>query len=226
MSFHAPSAPGLEAPFLSQGPSFRGCPASRECRASAGFTLLEVMVAVVITGLVALLTYGAARVAMDTRDRMDDKALEIRVREGWRGVVQDALRNTAPAPVFGDTAFFLEDGTRSGRPADRAVFVTAGSMPPLTPDSDWLVILEVSEEGLVLRARPLGLAEPVLRVATRPEIRGFDMRVLDPGPPAQWRESWPLIGEVPRALEITYWTEEGPSGSPQLLRLPLGGTQW
>jgi prepilin-type N-terminal cleavage/methylation domain-containing protein len=192
----------------------------------SGFTLLELLVAIVLTGVVGLLVYGAAGVALDTQQRLEEKGREIRSRLAWRATLQEAFRNTRPAATLADTAFYLEERFIAGRPADRITFVTAGSMPPLTADSDWIVTLEAAAEGLVLSARPLGAVVPARRVVGIPGVTGLDVRVLDRYRPAGWRETWEYARFVPAAVELTYWTEEGPVEPSQLLWLPLGGVQW
>jgi prepilin-type N-terminal cleavage/methylation domain-containing protein len=194
--------------------------------AGSGFTLLELMIAIVLTGVVAMLVYGAAAVAMDTQDRLRERGREIRARQAWRATLQEAFRNTRPAATFADTAFFLEDGFVGGRPADRVSFVTAGSMPPLTADSDWVVTLEASPEGLVLSARPVGVIAPPQRVVGVPGVTGLSIRVFDPEPPAGWRDTWDYPRLVPAAVELTYWTDEGPAARSERLWLPLGGVRW
>lgn len=194
--------------------------------AESGFTLLELLVAIVLTGIVGLLVYGAAGVAVDTQQRLEEKGREIRGRQAWRATLQEAFRNTRPAATYADTAFYLEERFIAGRPADRVTFVTAGSMPPLTADSDWIVTLEAAAEGLVLSARPLGAVVPARRVIGIPGVTGLDVRVLDRDPPAGWRETWEYARLVPAAVELTYWTEEGPVAPSERLWLPLGGVQW
>jgi prepilin-type N-terminal cleavage/methylation domain-containing protein len=192
----------------------------------SGFTLLEVLVAIVLTGVVGLLVYGAAAVAVDTQRRLEEKGREIRGRQAWRVTLQEAFRNTRPAATVTDTAFYLEEGFVAGRPADRVTFVTAGSMAPLTADSDWIVTLEVAAEGLVLSARPVGAVVPARRVVGVPGVTGFDVRVLDFEPPAGWLETWDYARFVPAAVELTYWTDEGPLAPSERLWLPLGGVRW
>lgn len=192
----------------------------------SGFTLLEVLVAIVLTGVVGMLVYGAAGVAIDTQQRLEEKGREIRGRQAWRVTLQEAFRNTRPATTATDTAFYLEQRFIAGQPADRVTFISAGSMAPLTADSDWIVTLEVAAEGLVLSARPVGAVVPARRVVGIPGVTGLDVRVLDYEPPAGWLETWEYARFVPAAVELTYWTGEGPLAPSERLWLPLGGVQW
>lgn len=193
----------------------------------AGFTLLELLVAIVVTGVVALLVYGAAGAAVDTQRRLEERRLELRAVRAWRATLEDALRNARPAPTYNDSAFvLLEAYDAEGRPRDRLWFVTAGGLPPLTADADWEVILEPTPQGLSLTARPSGVLAPPRRLVGPRQVTGLDIRVLsadsdEPG----WIESWEFPRLVPEAIELTYWTDDGPAGPPLRLTLPLGAVR-
>lgn len=191
-----------------------------------GFTLLEVLLAIVLLGIVSLLVYGAASVSLDTERRLAERRRGFQASRAWRATIEDALRNAYPAPVRGDTAFLLEsDYAAGGRPMDRLRFVTAGAFPPLTPDADWEVTLEPTASGLSLIATPLGIAAPPRRILGRPEVRGLDVRVLTWGREREWTERWRFPSLIPVAVELTYWGEDGPLGLPVRLAMPLGEVQ-
>lgn len=191
---------------------------------SSGFTLIELMLAIVVTGVVALLVYGAADAAIDTRSRLEARGLETSARQAWRAVVEDALRNARPANAFDDSAFVVVDASDGrGRPRDRLWFVTAGGLPPLTADSDWEVLLAPTPRGLSLVARPVGVTAPPRRLVAPEGVTGLDVRVLSVDPEAPgWVGTWQRPRLVPRAIELVYWTDDGPAGAPVRLTLPLG----
>src|SRR5204863_332022 len=116
---------------------------SRVTRAS-GFTLLEVMVAIVLTGLVVLLAYGAAQVSYDAHARLRADVDALQEAQALRELLQDALRSARAPQRPGDPRFTLHAG--------RLSFVTAGGGPPLDPDYDWLLTIEPSARNLVSRA--------------------------------------------------------------------------
>ena len=195
-------------------------------RGGRGFTLLELLVALVLAGVVALLVYGAADAGRETHARLVARRRALQIDRAFRATVEDALRNARPTRTYGDTAFWIEarrDGR--GRPIDRVWFVTAGGLPPLTADADWEVSLEPGSQGLELVATPVGMAQP-LRVVTRyPGVTGLAVRVLGFGSPPEWTDRWIFPSFVPRAIELTYWGERGPVGDPVRLALPLGSPQ-
>lgn len=195
---------------------------------SAGFTLLEVLVAVVLLGVVAMLVYGTASVSLDTERRLVERRRALQSSRAWRATIEDALRNAYPAPMRGDTTFLLEsEYTAGGRPMDRLRFVTAGALPPLTPDADWEVTLSPTPAGLALTARPLGVAAPPRMVLGRPDVRGLDVRVLTWGGRQEWTDRWRFPTLVPEAIELTYWGEDRPleGVAPLRLALPHGGVR-
>ncbi len=199
---------------------------ARPPRPRAGFTLLELLVAIVLAGVVALLVYGAAAAGADTQARLRERRLALQAARAFRATLADALRNARPARTLGEKAFTLEEHRdAAGRPRDRLSFIAAGALPPLTADADWVVTLEPSPEGVSLEAVPLGLAAPTPLVVRLPGVTGLDIRVLGMSQPREWTTRWVFPALVPPAVALTFWTDSGPAGPPLRLALPLGGVQ-
>ena len=96
-----------------------------------GFTLLEILVSIVVTSVVALLVYGVADAAFTTRARLDERRLTLQAERAVRLILDEALRNARPALRAGDQTFVLDDARDAhGRPADRLTFVATGGFPP------------------------------------------------------------------------------------------------
>jgi prepilin-type N-terminal cleavage/methylation domain-containing protein len=189
--------------------------------ARPAFTLLELLVAIVVAGIVALLVYGAAGAAMTTHERLAARRAASQTARAMRAVLTDALRNARPSTRFGETAFAIEDGTTpQGRPADRLSFVTSGGTPPLTGDVDWRVVLESTADGLTLTGVPLGMSDPPRIVVRAPGLGGVDVRALRPGAAGKWTDGGAAFAQVPRAVEITYWSDSGAVGLPARVVLP------
>ncbi len=192
----------------------------------AGFTLLELLVAIVLVGVVALLVYGIAGVAAGTQERVAQKQRALQSANALRATIHDALRNARPARRVGDTAFVLESrNDAGGRPVDRLSFITAGGLPPLTADADWEVTLEPSPRGLVMMAVPVGVVAPRRVIVGPSDITGLDVQVQEVTRDRRWADRWRFPALVPRAIALTYWTDAGPAGPPVVLALPLGWTQ-
>lgn len=190
-----------------------------------GFTLLEVMVAVVLAGVVALLVYGSIDLGMDTRERMEARDLTTRSAVAWRGILGDALRNIRwdiDDPYR--PALVVEAHTDpTGRPADRIRFVTSGGTAPLTADADWDVVVEPGGGGLVMTAIPLGVPAPSRRRVVLPGVTAFDVRIAPASNPRGWTERWAGTRSPPGAVEITYWRDADATGSSLLVAFPHGG---
>ena len=186
-----------------------------------GFTLFELLVALTLTGTVALLVYGAAAAAIDTEQRLRSRESEGRAERAWRAVIEDALRNIQSADDYQRPSFVVESGAEAaGGPLDRIQFITAGGVPPLTPDADWEVIVEPIDGRLTLTATPIGANVPARRILAPPGITGLDVRLLSGTGELGWQEAWDFRF-LPRVVSLTYWGDGGPRGAPVSLTLPL-----
>lgn len=161
-----------------------------------GYTLLEILVAIVLTSLVALIAYGAMQVSLGARDRLGTAmAVEQRARM-TRELLVDVLRNTRTPQRQGDTTFTLA--------GDTLTFVAAGGGPPLDADCDWRVTITPDAGGLMFDATPVGRA-PATEIAFRlPGVTRMDVRVLAPTGD-EWLVAWPASMVTPRAVVITLW---------------------
>jgi prepilin-type N-terminal cleavage/methylation domain-containing protein len=62
-----------------------------------GLTLLELMVAITVTGIVALLAYGSAQAGFDTDERLARVGETSEAEAQFRALVSDALRHPVEA---------------------------------------------------------------------------------------------------------------------------------
>src|SRR6267378_7914235 len=191
--------------------------AHEDCRVTraSGFTLLEVMVAIVLTGIVVLLAYGAAQVSYDAHARLTADLRALQQARALRELLQDALRSARAPQRPDDPRFALHEG--------RLSFVTAGSGPPLDPDYDWLLTVGPTADGggLELSATPVGRAPAAVVTIPVPDVTRWDVRALAPSRP-QWLEEWPRTTLLPRAVAITMWHDSTPLGLPLQVRVGAG----
>jgi prepilin-type N-terminal cleavage/methylation domain-containing protein len=188
-----------------------------------GFTLLELLIALVLAGVVALLVYGAVHAGADTEARIAAARRRWQSQQAMRTLIEDALRNARPALRAGDAAFALQTRTAAdGVPQDRLTFVTRGGFPPLTGDADWRVTIEATPAGVSAVAIPLGTRAPARVAGTLAGMTGIEIRVQPPGG-GPWSRQWTLPAAFPRAVALTFWSDSGPSGAPLRVTLPLGG---
>jgi prepilin-type N-terminal cleavage/methylation domain-containing protein len=177
----------------------------------AGFTLLEVIVALILTSLVVMLAYGAARVSFDAKARLGAERRTLQGQRAARQMLADALRNVQPPIDPADPPFELK--------GDRLSFVAAGGAPPLDPDYDWLISVGPAGDRVAVVAKPLGNA-PVQQVSfTLPQVTRWDVRVLVPGNTVGWLREWPAGSLLPKAVEVRFWNDSLPSGDPLLVTL-------
>jgi len=191
----------------------------------SGFTLLELLVAIVVAGVVALLVYGIIGVALDTEARVTARRDVLQREIAFRAVLTDALRAVRQADRSEPETFVLEeDQGPDGLPRDRLSFVTAGGTPPLTGDADWHVTVEVTDEGLVLAAYPVGLAAPRVTVLRLPGVAGLDAEIVVPGrvQPRLPGAMAPLPSP-PALLSLVFWNADGPIDAPMLVGPRVGG---
>lgn len=183
-----------------------------------GFTLVEVMVVVVVASLLGLAVAGTVSMALDTRQRVEARRLQVRSELAWRSLVLDVFRNARQPVIRGDSALLLLDGVApNGTPADRVVLVTAGSFPPLSAGTDWLVSLAAGD-GVRLTAAPVGVAAVPVVVEAPASVTGLDVVVM--GPDGEWRGVWETTWTLPAAVRITFRGTEGALDPPVTVRLP------
>jgi len=192
-------------------------------RSRTGFTLIEVLLSIVLTSVVALLVYGAAGVARDTQARTDGEWRSLHRALTMRLLLESALAGAVNAPVAPDSVFVLESRVGAGGlPQDRLTFVTSGDLPPLAPGVEWLVRLVPTPAGLRLYGKPIGTRAPMRILTQAPGITGLAIRVRDAGFGVGWSETWEFPDVLPDAVELTYWTRAGRVGVPIRAALRLG----
>lgn len=175
----------------------------------SGFTLLEVMVAIVITSVVALLAVAAAQVSVESQERLDASLRGVRSDRAMRQMLLDLLHNVRPPRRAGDTSLVLKGDT---------LWLVAAGAAPLDPDYDWLVKLHLGPAGLEVAAASLGRS-PSARIAFRvPRVTRWEVSLLPPGG-SEWQREWSQAAVLPRGVTISFWHDSVPLGSPLMVRL-------
>jgi len=180
----------------------------------AGFTLIEVVVALTVTGLVIALGYAASQAGLDTEARLasyregGERALVI------RSLLSDALRHQVEGLRGGEQVFMLTNrSTSDGRPADSLQLTTKGVMPPLGASVPWIVAVWWANDSLHLAGRAATAGTSALR-ASLPHVAAFDVRVLGRGLAATWDEVWDTGDVAPEA--VSWEVRPGPGASPSV----------
>ena len=176
---------------------------------AAGFTLLEVMIAIVLTGVVALMAIASAQVSAESAAVIQRSLRSVGSHRATRQALLDLLHNVRPPRVRGDTSFALSGDTLG---------FTAAGAPPLDTEYDWRVAIYPADSGLVLSARTVGRA-PEARVALRLGAASrWEVRVLPPGG-KEWKDTWAPAPILPSAVAITFWSDEQPLDRPLIVRM-------
>jgi len=185
-----------------------------------GFTLIEITLGIVLTGVVALMAYGAIAAAADTQERLAADRSDRLADAAWRSLVVDAVRSARSPLDYDAPTLIVQDGAGTGgRPADRLAVVTSSGSPPLSPGTDWALSIGAEGDGMIARASPLGPWQDARVVRGPAALRGMSVEVLGPG---GWVTAWASDLELPRALRITFFTEDGEAGVPLVIAVPAG----
>jgi len=183
-----------------------------EMRASGGFTLLELLVALSIFAIVAVLAYGGLGTVLDLRILTEESAERLAELQKTYLIVQRDIEQLVPRPIrdeFGD-----EQAAISGAAHFR--LTRGGWRNPLNnPRSNLQRVGYALEEQQLVRYSWLVLdraqdSEPREQVLAT-GINSISVRYLDTDD--SWQEQWPpeqvsgsgepLSDELPRAVELT-----------------------
>lgn len=164
------------------------------------FTLIEVIVALTIAGIIALAARAALVAGMDTEERLQLHTTSSEGDARFRALLTAALRHMMDSPAPGLAPFVVRDTIVASRQSQIAEFYSrgvgfpAGTGPILrvavAPTSDGLTMTAVRSDGvLVLR----GLA---------PGLGG--MRVRAQAPAGAWLATWPRTLQMPVAVMAVF----------------------
>ncbi len=183
----------------------------------AGFTLLEVMVALMLTGLVVMVAYATAQAGIDARTRVTTGLDAVQSSRAAREILRDALRNARAPQEAGDPrgGFILRNNALS--------FVAAGGATPLDPDYDWRFTIAPDRGHLQVSASAVGHAAPAQVTFSVPDVTQWSVWMLAPDGHT-WQAEWSDPEIMPRAIVIAFWQGDHLSGWPLHLALWPGST--
>ena len=99
-------------------------PSPQTRRSERGFTLLEVMVALGIMGMVMAVLYGLLDATLKSRDKLEREARAVRVGPDILDLIEADLRRAWVMDIAEDRVFLGESKTIDGEPADALSFLT------------------------------------------------------------------------------------------------------
>ncbi len=191
---------------------------------SAGFTLIEIMVAVAVGGIVLLAGFSALTSVHDRSEHALQATTAAREAAAVRSTLIDWLTSAQVSAPEVAVSFEGQDAAELDMAGDELSFPTSSRMAlrksltavRLYLDTD----PETPEYGLVAELTDRLGAEPGL-IELVPQAVGFNLRYLpNVDGPVEWTESWVSQRQLPRAVEITLLdVPENPL--PPLLKMPI-----
>jgi prepilin-type N-terminal cleavage/methylation domain-containing protein len=184
-------------------------------RQRSAFTLVEVLVALVITGLVTSVAYAALQGGIDTSERLERHHNRTEALFVARGLVASAVRHALPGVRGGPATFTIVRGIRS----DSLQLLSRGVVEPYGTSAAWLVSVSVARDSLRLTAVPVdGRSAPL--TSTVAGVTALRLRALPRGSFAAWTPGWDDPSVAPTAVELS-WTETSGRQVAQVLRIGL-----
>ncbi len=197
----------------------------RDCGSRGGFTLVEVVVGMVVSGLVLTAALGALGLIQDRADHAESITVPALTASSVRGLiiaVLEGARVEAPARSSQDYAFQGLEGTGTLIRSDE-LFVPTTARTPVSGVGFVRLYVDVSRStlgpGLVAAVQEDAFTPPTL-IDLVPGVEALEIRYLPTlTPPLVWQDGWPP-GGMPRAVEIQLIPAAGVE-LPPLLTLPI-----
>lgn len=184
-------------------------------RRRAAFTLVEVLVALVITGLVTSVAYAALQGGIDTRERLERHHDRTEALTATRGLIASTIRHALPGVRGGAATFSLVPGVRS----DSVHLLSRGVVEPHGTSAAWSVTFWVRDDTLHLHGVPLDGSAPAVTTAIA-GVASLRLRVLARGSFASWSDRWEDPSVTPTAVRLT-WTDPAGRTADQVVRVGL-----
>ncbi|HEY0155591.1 MAG TPA: prepilin-type N-terminal cleavage/methylation domain-containing protein [Longimicrobium sp.] len=192
----------------------------------AGFTLIELVIALALAGLAMALVAGSVRAAVDTGERQTRAVGQEHRARVTREFLREAVRGLAVERAGrGDLVILTTGGSRE-RPMDRVVFSThGGAVFGWESDLKAVQLLvdadpATPESGVVARVlRTVSGAAVEETLTLLPDVTGMRIRMLDAG--GEWQDGWPDATRAPAAIEFRFTGGDAEPGVSPLAALPL-----
>jgi prepilin-type N-terminal cleavage/methylation domain-containing protein len=185
-------------------------------RQKRAFTLLEILLAVLVLGVMTLMIFGTFHSLISATSRAESTLNSLHVHTSVLEQIAGSLRASVFDGAEPETFEFVhEDGT-AGDPDDRISWVSASSLllPPDFPTAGAANRFELSmqdvdgERGLALRAFPSSWelddpeVEEVPYTLISTQVEGLDVVMYDVNE-SEWTDEWERTRQLPISLILT-----------------------
>jgi prepilin-type N-terminal cleavage/methylation domain-containing protein len=174
-------------------------------RQRRGFTLIEVMLALVISSVVVTLGYSTLQAGVDVESRIAVAREADQHMTAMRAVLGDALRHAVAGDGIADQQLRIASGA-DGRTAMLA-FVSRGIVAPQGGTARWFVTLTTDTAGVTFDARPLDAGAVPLRIRVA-AARTFAVR-FKAREDLDWQTTWDDSARLPLAIEVHFLGRDG-----------------
>jgi prepilin-type N-terminal cleavage/methylation domain-containing protein len=178
-------------------------------RHPAGFTLIELVLALSIVAIMVTMLFSGLRVGLRAWQRGEERAAVLQRSRSMSQILEDALSGTSWYVALPDditvTPVLLFKGE-----ADRVQFVTGSPPIPLSATIPFVAVtlaVETGETpGLTIREKALPNFDPFEAVAPSvvdPTVSAIKFRYMRDG--GSWEETWDGTEEraLPQSIEVT-----------------------
>jgi prepilin-type N-terminal cleavage/methylation domain-containing protein len=184
-----------------------------------GFTLIEIMVALVVTGLVVSVAYATLQAGFDTSERLTNAQAGDERETVARAMLTNALRHAVPGTIGGAPVFVLRDEPQG----DGLRFLTRGVAEPLGASDVWEVSLLPGPQGTQFDAHQVENPSRSFTTLLR-RVNSLSIRVRGRDFRDGWLETWNAPDRSPAVVSISFMNADGRViGAPLMARVGLEG---
>ncbi len=206
-----------------------------------GFTLLEVLLALALLGILGVMVFGSFSSLVQTVSSSEEAMDSLHQGEAVLEQLSNSLRSAAFVGEDAERFAFTHEDNSGDPPEDLFSWVSSSMafLPPNYPTRQGLNRILVSVEeidgvrGLAVSAYPYRLdpesgdlddLEPWL-VSTR--VQGINLRVYDRNED-DWLDEWERTRQIPESIELSLYLRAEEGEEPKILQrridLPMGRT--
>ncbi|MCP9456268.1 MAG: prepilin-type N-terminal cleavage/methylation domain-containing protein [Nitrospira sp.] len=188
-------------------------------KSSAGFTLIEILIAISLLGLIATMVFGS----LMTTNRLVEAGRESSTREQTiRRVLRVMAEDLSLSRHESAFPWVGINGLYDGRPADTVAFLSMndGSGGPAARETESIRIVYTREGDRLWRYAKKNLYgltdDSIDRVELATHVTAFNLRYFD-AQTRSWVDDWSGLSKVPKAVLIEL-TIQPPAKEPRTVR--------